>query len=350
MLQALESARWDDARALFSFMLHARPGVAACNLASVLMEQAVLARVSVDAVLFLSGLGADMCGSFHYLPERLALIAAFGCPDDAFLRTVIRLTAADLDNPHLARDARYILRESTRVAIERSDARAVRMLLAVGFPVMIAASVYDTCLDALFVAMVVAVAAHRAMQRPAARTHVLSAYPDGGTTTDDVIAAGSLGDRVDHEAPAAAVLRDVAAACPVGHRVRTLLFVREMQDTLGGRAYGPNARIPVFTRDMQETMRYMVGRSAYGPNARISLSILLNAGLVDARAVDDAGWTLLHFVAMFCAPEIVPLLLAYGADVEAETPDGYIPADMASLAGWHDDFVQLVCVGDGPVL
>ena len=46
----------------------------------------------------------------------------------------------------------------------------------------------------------------------------------------------------------------------------------------------------------------------------------------------DNGTTPLHDAAQYCAPEIVSLLLSYGADVNAKTPSGLTPFALASNA------------------
>jgi hypothetical protein len=61
-----------------------------------------------------------------------------------------------------------------------------------------------------------------------------------------------------------------------------------------------------------------------------------------ARAMDDDGWTLLHREALAGNLGVVKLLIAFGADPAAQTPAGYIAADLARKIGWPEiaDFIQ----------
>jgi hypothetical protein len=63
------------------------------------------------------------------------------------------------------------------------------------------------------------------------------------------------------------------------------------------------------------------------------LPALLDSGLLDARGADDLGWTLLHFAALYCLPEVARMLVRFGADPAAQTADGWTAAEIADLTG-----------------
>lgn len=55
-----------------------------------------------------------------------------------------------------------------------------------------------------------------------------------------------------------------------------------------------------------------------------------------ATSVDDNGWTFLHHDALAGNLALVRLMLAYGADPSARTPNGYTAADLARKIGWSE--------------
>jgi uncharacterized protein YegJ (DUF2314 family) len=55
-----------------------------------------------------------------------------------------------------------------------------------------------------------------------------------------------------------------------------------------------------------------------------------------ANMIDDNGWTLLHHEALAGNQEIVRLLMAFGADLAARTPNGYTASDLARKIGWSE--------------
>lgn len=61
-----------------------------------------------------------------------------------------------------------------------------------------------------------------------------------------------------------------------------------------------------------------------------------------ATSVGDDGWTLLQHEALAGNFGIVKLLVAFGADVSARSPNGYTAAELARKIGWSDiaDFLH----------
>jgi uncharacterized protein YegJ (DUF2314 family) len=55
-----------------------------------------------------------------------------------------------------------------------------------------------------------------------------------------------------------------------------------------------------------------------------------------ATQIDERGWTLLHSEALAGNPGMVKLMVRYGADVEARTPDGRNAATLARGIGWEE--------------
>jgi uncharacterized protein YegJ (DUF2314 family) len=55
-----------------------------------------------------------------------------------------------------------------------------------------------------------------------------------------------------------------------------------------------------------------------------------------AQSVDDDGWTLLQCEALAGNWGVVKLLVAYGADVAAQTPTGRTAAELARAIGWEE--------------
>jgi uncharacterized protein YegJ (DUF2314 family) len=55
-----------------------------------------------------------------------------------------------------------------------------------------------------------------------------------------------------------------------------------------------------------------------------------------ANTTGDDGWTLLHQEALSGNLGVVKLLVAYGADCAARTPNGYTAAELAQKIGWPD--------------
>jgi len=55
-----------------------------------------------------------------------------------------------------------------------------------------------------------------------------------------------------------------------------------------------------------------------------------------AASVDEQGWTLLQREALAGNLGVVQLLVKYGADLGATTPNGHDAADLARLAGWYE--------------
>lgn len=55
-----------------------------------------------------------------------------------------------------------------------------------------------------------------------------------------------------------------------------------------------------------------------------------------AKTVGEDGWTLLHHEALAGNLGVVKLLIAFGASVEARTPNGYTASDLAHKIGWPE--------------
>jgi ankyrin repeat protein len=55
-----------------------------------------------------------------------------------------------------------------------------------------------------------------------------------------------------------------------------------------------------------------------------------------ATAIGDDGWLLLHHEALAGNLGVVKLLIAFGADPAARTPNGYTASDLASKLGWSE--------------
>lgn len=69
---------------------------------------------------------------------------------------------------------------------------------------------------------------------------------------------------------------------------------------------------------------------------------LLNQGVDPNACLDDDAVTALHYAAQYNAINVVPLLIAAGADINAMTfPDGYTPLELA-LVHKHFRFAQLL--------
>ncbi len=60
------------------------------------------------------------------------------------------------------------------------------------------------------------------------------------------------------------------------------------------------------------------------------------------RSVDEGGWTLLHHEALAGNLGVVRLLVQYGADAKASTPDGKDAASLARAIGWEAIATYLV--------
>jgi ankyrin repeat protein len=55
-----------------------------------------------------------------------------------------------------------------------------------------------------------------------------------------------------------------------------------------------------------------------------------------ASTVGDDGWTLLHQEALSGNLGVVKLLVSYGADASARTPNGYTAPELAQKIGWPE--------------
>lgn len=62
----------------------------------------------------------------------------------------------------------------------------------------------------------------------------------------------------------------------------------------------------------------------------------LQADPAIARTVDDHGWSILHHEALAGNLGVVKLLITFGADAAARTPNGYTAADLARKIGWSE--------------
>ena len=65
------------------------------------------------------------------------------------------------------------------------------------------------------------------------------------------------------------------------------------------------------------------------------LKVLVEAG-ADVNIPDRNGWTPLHSCAFYHLPQLIPALLAAGADAARRNSQGLTPADMAREKGFSD--------------
>lgn len=66
------------------------------------------------------------------------------------------------------------------------------------------------------------------------------------------------------------------------------------------------------------------------------IKALLQADPSIARTIDDDGWSLLHREALSGNLGVVKLLVSFGADCTARTPNGYTAAELARKIGWPE--------------